>query len=155
KIPNRGAAEFDDAGRDDPEHGGLENVERIINLRQAPVLNIEPTEKDHDRRARHNKREAGENGAEHFSLKIADVNRELQRFGAGQHVAEGHDLHESIPRKPATLLDHVIEHHRDLRDRAAHVDEAENQKIQKYLAPRRQLMIWVVVRLWRAAFLLV
>jgi hypothetical protein len=35
----------------------------------------------------------------------------------------------------------VIEHHRDLRHWPADVDEAEEQKIEKYFAPRRHLMV--------------
>ena len=41
------------------------------------------------------------------------------------------------------LFYHVIEHHCDLRDRPADVNETEKEKIEKYLAPRRHLMICV------------
>jgi hypothetical protein len=33
------------------------------------------------------------------------------------------------------LFDHVIEHHRDLRDRAADINETEKEKVEKHLAP--------------------
>ena len=39
------------------------------------------------------------------------------------------------------LFYHVIEHHCDLRDRPADVNETEKEKIEKYLAPRRHLIV--------------
>jgi hypothetical protein len=58
-------------------------------------------------------------------------------------VAESHDLDETILGQPPALLDHVIEHHRDLRDRPANVDETQKEKVEKHFAPRRHLMVCV------------
>src|SRR5213592_2796942 len=41
------------------------------------------------------------------------------------------------------LFHHVAEHHRDLRDRTADVDETEKEKIEKHFAPRRHLTVCV------------
>jgi len=32
-------------------------------------------------------------------------------------------------------LDHVVIHHRDLRNRSTNIDEAEKKKVQKHFAP--------------------
>ena len=55
-------------------------------------------------------------------------------------MAESHDFDEAIFGEPSALFHHVIEHHRDLRHRAADVDEAKEEKIQKHFAPRRHLI---------------
>lgn len=62
-------------------------------------------------------------------------------------MAESHDLDETIFGQPPAPFDHVIEHHRDLRNRTADVDEAEEEKIKKHFAPRRHLMICVGIGL--------
>jgi hypothetical protein len=58
-------------------------------------------------------------------------------------VTEGHNLDKTILGQPPALFHHVIEHHRDLRDRPADVDETEKKKIEKHFAPRRHLMVCV------------
>src|SRR5215813_120050 len=55
-------------------------------------------------------------------------------------MTEGHDFHEAIFREPLSLLDHVIEHHGDLRHRPTNVHKAEEEEVKKDLAPRRHLM---------------
>jgi hypothetical protein len=40
-------------------------------------------------------------------------------------MTESHDLDEAILEEPSALLDHVIEHHRDLRHRSADIHEAQ------------------------------
>ena len=57
-------------------------------------------------------------------------------------MAESHDFDEAIFGEPSALLHHVIEHHRDLRHRAADVDEAKEEKIEKHFAPRRHSIVW-------------
>lgn len=56
-------------------------------------------------------------------------------------MAEAHNLDEAVFREPAAPLDHVIKHHRDLRDGSADVDKAEQQKVEKDFAPRKRAFI--------------
>ncbi len=44
-------------------------------------------------------------------------------------MAESHYLGEAVLREPVLTLNHVVEHHRDLSDRATNVDEAKQQEI--------------------------
>jgi len=60
-------------------------------------------------------------------------------------VAERHDFDEAIFGEPSALLHHVIEHHRDLRHRAADVHEAKEEKIEKHFAPRRHPVLCVAI----------
>jgi hypothetical protein len=60
-------------------------------------------------------------------------------------VAKSHDLDEPILGQPPSLFDHVIEHHCDLSDRPTDVHKAQKEKIEKYLPPRRHLMMRVAV----------
>ena len=62
-------------------------------------------------------------------------------------MAESHDLDEAILGQPMALFDHVIEHHRDLRDRSADIDEAEKEKIEKHFPPRGHLIVRVGITL--------
>jgi hypothetical protein len=58
-------------------------------------------------------------------------------------MTESHDLDEPILGQPSSLFDHVIEHHRDLRDGAADVNETEKEKVKKHFVPRRHLVVRV------------
>jgi hypothetical protein len=83
------------------------------------------------------------------SLHIANVNRQLQCFRAGQHVTERPDLYKPIFGQPLTLLDHVVVHRGDLRDWPTYIHKAEKQKVEKHLSPGRHL---VFISNWRFAF---
>src|SRR5262249_36991765 len=137
EISDRSAAKLDNSRGNDAEHGGLQHIKRVYDLRELTVFHIEPAQKNHYRRARNDECETGENTSQNFSFEIADINRQLKRLRTRKHVTESHDFDESVFRQPMTLLDHVIEHHRDLRDRATDVHETEKEEIQKDFAPRR------------------
>src|SRR2546425_8400630 len=70
------------------------------------------------------------------ALEVAHVNRQLQRLRSREHMGEAHDLDEAILGHPVTALDHLIEHHGDLRHRTTDVDEAQHEKVEKHLAGR-------------------
>src|SRR5262249_15882495 len=122
------------------ENCRLENIKRVINFRQLSKSHVEPTQQNHHCSARQDEGESGKYSAPHSALEVTDVDRKLQCLRSRQHVTEGHNLHEAILCQPSTLLDHVIEHHGDLRDWTTDVHEAEEQKIQKHLAPGRHLV---------------
>ena len=63
-------------------------------------------------------------------------------------MTKGHDPDEPVFREPSALLDHVIEHHRDLRDRPPDIDETEEEKIEKYFAPRWYLIAPLCITLF-------
>ena len=56
-------------------------------------------------------------------------------------MTKSHDPDKAIVCKPLAPFDHVIEHHRDLRNGTTDVHKAEKQKVEKDLAPRRHLEI--------------
>ena len=47
KFLNRCATKFENAGGNNAEHGGFQNVESVVNLRQATVSDVDPTQSDH------------------------------------------------------------------------------------------------------------
>jgi len=49
-------------------------------------------------------------------------------------MGEAHDLDEAILGHPVTALDHLIEHHGDLRHRTTNINEAQQEKVAKHLA---------------------
>lgn len=50
-------------------------------------------------------------------------------------MAERLDLDEAIFRQPPAPLNHVIEHHRDLREWSTDTHKPEEQEIQKGFTP--------------------
>ena len=52
---------------------------------------------------------------------------------------------KAILGQPSAFLDHVIEHHRDLRDRPADVHEPQKKEVKKDFAPRRHGVAAVVL----------
>ena len=55
-------------------------------------------------------------------------------------MAERHNAYEALVRQPASSFNHVIEHHGYLGNRSANVDEAQHQKVEKHLSPRRHIL---------------
>src|ERR1051325_1075647 len=114
-----------------------------MDLRQLAISHIKPTQENHYRRSRNDEGQSRQNASQQPALQIANIDRQLERFGSRQHVTESHDLYKAIFRKPFPLLDHVIEHHRDLRHGSADVYKAKKEEVQKHLSPGRHLMFLI------------
>src|ERR1051325_5745618 len=114
-----------------------------MDLRQLAISHIKPTQENHYRRSRNDEGQSRQNASQESALQIANIDRQLERFGSRQHVTESHDLYKAIFRKPFPFLDHVIEHHRDLRHWSADVYKAKKEEVQKHLSPGRHLMFLI------------
>src|ERR1043165_992631 len=104
-------------------------AKRIVHCREIPVGHVQPTQDDHHDSAGNDEGETSEDAAQESSFQVADVDCQLQGFGAWQHVTKAHDMNEAFIREPTPTLYHVVVHHRDLSDGAADVDEAEHQEV--------------------------
>ena len=119
--------------RDD---GGPESEQQARGRRQVaePCIQVRQPEEQHDRR--NDEAEAGNQPAAHAVQPPAEVDRELQRLGAGQQHAEIESVGESSLVDPAALIDELAVHDGDLARRSAERDEAEAQPEARRVAER-------------------
>ena len=142
-ILDGGLSKLDNACCDDSEHRRLEDEQHVVDLRHVAVGHIQVTQDNHDGRAGDDERQACKDTADDAALEIANVDGELQRLGPWQHMAERHDIGKAVFRQPVRTLDHIVEHHSDMRDGATDVDEtalagAPGRALLQQLGPRQR-----------------
>jgi hypothetical protein len=127
-----------EAGRDDAEHRGLQDVEGLVDGGHRAERDVRRREDRHHDRAGQDERDARDDPAERSPGEVAHVDRELQRLRPGQDVADAHDPDEPLAIDPPPPLDDALEQHRDLRGRAADVHEAEPEEVAEHFAAGRR-----------------
>src|SRR6266581_2315353 len=131
-------AELDDSGGDDAQDRRLEDQQHVLNLRQVTIRYVEVAQPDHTQRPGHDEGHACKRPTDISTFEVTNIDGQLQRLRPRKQMAECHDFREAVFGEPTLLLDHVIEHHRNLRDRTSYVDEAQEQKVQIYPPRRRE-----------------
>ena len=81
-----------------------EAVEHILGRRQRAVFGVRRRERQHDGKGRHDETESGQHPAPPAGTHIADVDAELGRTGAREHIHQRQPFQESLLRQPGALF---------------------------------------------------
>src|SRR5207302_10634611 len=84
----------------------------------------------------------GQRAAGIAALLVSDVDRELQRFRAGQDMAEVQRADELLLVDPLLPFDDLQVHQADLTDRPAECEPAQLEEVPEDLPHRRVQMRW-------------
>ncbi len=106
-------------------------------------LDVEDREPEHEDEARQHESEPGTEVAELAASQAAEVDAELVRLGAGEHLIDGEQLLEGLLVDPAFFIDALALYHRDLRrwpapGEQAELEEADEDRAGRVARPRRE-----------------
>ena len=113
--------------------GWLEPEEDASDHRHVTEAQVDPRQRDQDEQRRQHEQRPGDDAAPRAVHEPADVGGELLGLGAGQHHAVVQRVQEPLLADPASALDQLGVHDRDLPGRSAEADEAELQPEQERL----------------------
>ncbi len=122
---------------DQRDHGGLNPQEDRLKRRGREIeREIKPRQQEHQHEPRQHEPEPGQHPAPAPSRQHAEVDAQLMRFRARQHLIDREQPFE-VPRgNPLFLHDEFLPDHLDLCDRSAPGERAKTQKPQEQLSIR-------------------
>src|SRR6266568_49950 len=105
-------------------------------LGRLPVVNVDPGERGERDVAWQDEEDPCEDAGQVARLLVSDVDRELQRLGAGEQVAEVERADELVLADPFLALDDLQVHEADLADRATEGEPSELEEVPEDLGHR-------------------
>ena len=118
----------------DGRHRRLDAIKQARHQRHIAKGDIHPRQHDENQQRGQHKQRAGHHAAPGAMHEPANIGGELLRLGAGQHHAVIERMQKAPLGEPATALDQLLVHDRDLPGRPAKADETKLKPEQQRLA---------------------
>jgi hypothetical protein len=136
---DRGSRQGPDRLHDDGDDHRLDPVQEPYRLRRRSVSHVDPGERQRDERRRQDEQRAGQDETAPAGPRVAQVDRQLGRGGAGDEIAGAEQIEELLLGHPAPPRHDLVAHERDVRRGPAECDEAELQEERGDLAQRSRV----------------